>query len=540
MIDALYPIMGGMISKYVTQAIKELMQSINNKIENGLSFDRYKRKAKAKMTGVSESELLLEESSDALITSMFVISKETSLLIAEAHLKDKKIDDPHIVASMASAIKDFINDWQKSSEFQNEVQILSYGNSSLYIESAGSVYVIAFLDAEPDYEQRGEINSFFASLVKEYSGFFQKFDGDDNAKEIGLISHNMHAYLEKQELNANKDNNKKNPAKYIVYLLGFLLFSYGIYLFNDWYIKHSYEKTIYRQTGEKVVIYEKDGLLQLDGHVSSIEQVNKIEKIMKRHTKTPFNNNLLVPMKHLEDYIKESHKLGSKDVVLFENKLNKLENNFAKTVNLLQDKIDTLQETLKLSQSDMNDLLESTTDKIFLLENEKSNIKKVLEVEKEIDTRLDEAFLGDAYYIKEENALDFRKLPLFTASEIVYKKDAILLLGNSFEKYMNILVEYKEYIEHINIEGHSDSSGMEEDNLALSHERALSVKDYLSGLSIVKQYKMQEYLQAAGYGSMKTIIINGEEDKNASRRIKITFELKESIMLGKLRKIIND
>ena len=540
MIDALYPIMGGMISKYVTQAIKELMQSINNKIEDGLSFDRYKRKAKAKMTGVSESELLLEESSNALIASMFVIHKETSLLIADAHLKDKKIDDPHIVASMASAIKDFINDWQKSSELQNEVQILSYGNSSLYIESAGSVYVIAFLDAEPDYEQRGEINRFFASLVKEYSDFFQNFDGDDNAKEIESISHNMHEFLEKQEIIENKDNNKKNPAKYIVYILGFLLFSYGLYLFNDWYIKHSYQNTIYRQTGENVVISEKNGLLQLDGHVTSIEHVNEIEKIMKRHTAIPLKNNLLVPMKHLEEHINESQNIGSQDVDSFENKLNKLEDNFAKTLNGLQEKIDTLQETLKVSQSDMNDLLKSSTDKIILLEDKKSNMKKVLEVEKEIDTLLDEAFLDDAYYIKEENALDFRKLPLFTASETIYNKDTILLLGNAFEKYINILVKYKEYIKYINIEGHSDSSGMEESNLSLSHKRALTVKDYLSGLDIVKEYHIQQHLIATGYGSMEAIIVNGEEDKNASRRIKITFELKESKMLGKLREILND
>jgi hypothetical protein len=67
MIDALYPIMGGMISKYVTQAIKEMMDNINDKIENGLSFDKYKRKFKSKVTGVSETELLLEESSDASI-----------------------------------------------------------------------------------------------------------------------------------------------------------------------------------------------------------------------------------------------------------------------------------------------------------------------------------------------------------------------------------------------------------------------------------------------------------------------------------------
>jgi len=319
----------------------------------------------------------------------------------------------------------------------------------------------------------------------------------------------------------------QNINKKIVYLLGFLLFSYGIYLFNDWYITYSYEQTIYRQTGEEVVISEKNGLLQLDGYVASIAHVNKIEKIMKRYTKIPLRNNLLVPMKHLEEQIKESQKQGSQDGVSLENKLNKLENSFAKTVNGLEEKINILQEIIDLSQSDMNNIL-------------KSNMKKVLEVEKEIATRLDKAFLADAYYIKEENALDFRKLPLFTASEIVYDKDAILLLGNSFGKYMNILVEYKEYIKYINIEGYSDSSGTEEENLALSHKRALTVKSYLSHLSMVKKYHMQDYLIAIGNGSMEAIMVNGEEDKNASRRIKISYEFKESIILGKLRKMIND
>jgi len=161
MIDALYPIMGGMISKYVTNAIKELMESINAKIDEGLSFERYKRKLKAKISGVSETELLLEESADARIKALLVIEKDTGLLIAAAQDKENEIDDPHIVASMASAIKDFVNDWMKSAKDAQEVQLLSYGNATLYIESAGSVYLIAFLDAEPDHEQRKEINRFY-------------------------------------------------------------------------------------------------------------------------------------------------------------------------------------------------------------------------------------------------------------------------------------------------------------------------------------------------------------------------------------------
>ena len=174
MIDALYPIMGGMISKYVTQSIKELMENINQKIEDGLSFERYKRKLKSKLTGVSEVELLLEESSDANIESILIIHKETGLMIAESHQENKELDDAVMVASMASAIKDFVNDWMNTqdSKMVSEVQILSYGNATLYIESAGSVYMIAFMDAEPDYEQRKEINHFLQKYYQNIANYF--------------------------------------------------------------------------------------------------------------------------------------------------------------------------------------------------------------------------------------------------------------------------------------------------------------------------------------------------------------------------------
>jgi hypothetical protein len=213
MIDALYPILGGMISRYVTQAIKEMMDMINKKVEEGISFERYKRKIKAKLTGVSESELLMEESAGAIISSIFVIHKKSSLLVAQAYLEDKKIDDAHMVASMASAIKDFINDWIQSNKSQKEVQILSYGDATLYIESAGSVYLVAFLDTEPDAALRREMNTFFASIIKKYVGFFQKFNGDDSADEVVALSLKMEDYLYAQK-NATRKV-KKNSAKYI-------------------------------------------------------------------------------------------------------------------------------------------------------------------------------------------------------------------------------------------------------------------------------------------------------------------------------------
>jgi len=327
MIDALYPIMGGMISKYVTQAIKEMMETINKKIESGLSFERYKRKVKAKLTGVSETELLMEESSDATILSLFVIQKESSLLIAEAHLEDQEIDDAHMVASMASAIKDFINDWVQNDEAGSEVQILSYGNATLYIESAGSVFIIAFLDAEPDYEKRAEINTFFASVIQENSDFFQHFDGDDSAEEIVSLSQKMEDYLyehaPKHTVVAGKP--KQNPAKYILIFLALLLFGYGAYFFNDWYIQRTLEDNVYVETGEKISIRSKNEFLVLSGQVSSINAIYKIEKIIKSDSQKMIENHILVPMTYVDKRFKEIQNLEIATINILNKKLQMLE-----------------------------------------------------------------------------------------------------------------------------------------------------------------------------------------------------------------------
>lgn len=530
MIDALYPIMGGMISKYVTQAIKEMVETINNKIEDGLSFDKYKRKLKSKVTGVSETELLMEESSDTTISSIFIIHKKSGLLIAEAHLEDKEIDDAHMVASMASAIKDFINDWIKSNESQNEIQILSYGNATLYIESAGSVYVIAFLDAEPDYEQRTKINTFFASIVKEYASFFQYFGGDDSADEIVNLSKQMNDYIYAQSSRKQLQTEQKSkidPAKYMLYFLAFVLLFYSVYQLNDWYTKDSLEHAVYAQTGEEISISEEEDHLVLHGQVASMDVIYEIERIMEQHSKEKIKNNLIVPMTYIDKRLKNGSMSSPNTLHELENKLELLERSFEKSINALNEKVLTVTIALKNSEKYLTKLEKATENELAIVKKDKTKFKRVVEIENEIFTRLDKAFCASVFYEQKDHSLDFRKLTLFPAGKSVYEVEAMKVVTEIFTRYMSIMVEYKEYIQDIIIEGHTDSTGVEEDNIILSEKRALAVKYYLERLSIVKQYDMQYFLKTKGYGSAKAIVVNGVEDKDASRRIKMKFVLKK-------------
>ncbi|SFV64366.1 Putative periplasmic protein [hydrothermal vent metagenome] len=538
MIDALYPIMGGMISKYVTQAIKELMEKINHKIEDGLSFKKYQRKAKAKLSGVSEMELLLEESSDALISSLFVIHKESGLLICEANTQESEIDDPHMVASMASAIKDFINDWVQSNTSQNEVQILSYANATLYIESAGSVYIIAFLDAEPDAEQRKHINTFFAKIVKEYATFFQKFDGDDSAEEIVSLSHVMQKFLEHQSTNhtRGKEEKKSNFSKYILSFFALLVFLFIGYRIVLWYQCFNLEKMIAQQTGQSIILDKDDTHYILRGKVETLKQTGSIVSLLKSKTSLPIDNQLSVPITYLEKEFKKEKRLRKS----VDEKLVSFENNVTLSINLLEKKISDLEGILKDSHVHFAKKLAQKDAALLALETKKQALKKIMNLESEINIKLDKKFADSPFYDIIKHALDFRKLKLFLAGKATYNEKAMRSLAQTFEAYITILAPYRSYLSAIIVEGHSDSTGVESKNKILSEDRAKATKKYLLGLPKVKALGIQSLFKVSAYGSLKAIVKNGVEDKEASRRIRIKFKINKRKLTKQVKKMIND
>ena len=521
MVDSLYPIMGSMVSKYVSQAIKELMQNINTKIDDGLSLDTYKRKIKSKMTGVSEMELLIQEGGQAIISSLFVIQKESGLLIAEAQLQDKEVQDPHMVASMASAIKDFINDWVNQNEIQDEVQILSYGASTLYIESAGSVYVVAFLNKEPEYELRSKINAFFASIVYKYAPFFRTFEGDDSTQEVAEISAKMQQYLALQHFKT-KVNKKQNHAKYFGYGLLFVYLIYLGYRGIVFYRESSLEHKIRQQTGQEVSVAYENAHITLRGYVSNIAQLSQIETITAQEEKYPIDNYLFVPQKYLIDTeIKRLHT-----ALMLSSKISKIKDKEYSVQNKAL-RTQLAQTTTMLNQIKKNLFLE-TED----FEQKRNKIKT------KITARLEKVFKDNPFYKVSYQSLDFHDLNLFLAGHSTYNMKAMKILQNNFEKYMKVLEEYIPYIEKIVIEGHSDSRGKEAQNRILSKKRALKVRAALFQSKTIKMYNMQTLLEIEVFGSQDIITENGIENPSASRRIEIRFELKNNKVLEKLNKII--
>ncbi len=154
-VEALYPIMGKMIKKYIQNEMRLLLDNINASINNTFSLKNIKLKLKAKLKGVSEAELILKTQLQPTIDQVMVIEKDSGLLISK-YSKTKNIDED-VVAGMLTAIKSFVEDAFNTNE--QDLQYIEYDTYHLHIQNFSSYYIAVAIS--------GPYNQYFKSKLED-------------------------------------------------------------------------------------------------------------------------------------------------------------------------------------------------------------------------------------------------------------------------------------------------------------------------------------------------------------------------------------
>lgn len=171
MVDALYPVIGSTISKYMVEVVRE----INNKVEHTLSPEGIKRKIRAKIQGVSEAELIFQESVNYHVQAIFLIDKDSGLIIQEVQPDGERHLESDMIAGMLTAIRSFANDCITSG---SELDEINYGDWQIPIEVAGYCYVAVVVKGEPSNQFRTKIRQILGRIVLKYGDTIEKYDGD--------------------------------------------------------------------------------------------------------------------------------------------------------------------------------------------------------------------------------------------------------------------------------------------------------------------------------------------------------------------------
>lgn len=150
--------------------------------------------------------------------------------------------------------------------------------------------------------------------------------------------------------------------------------------------------------------------------------------------------------------------------------------------------------------------------------------------------------MGDSIKIDPRSgAMRFSSNILFDQGGYELKEGAKEELKTLLYKYIHTLLVDKKIranIDQITIEGHTNSDGSYLYNLQLSQKRALAVMEFLYSLDFSDEALFRRYLSASGRAYADPVMHDGEEDKDASRRIEIKFRLKNEKAIKELERFL--
>jgi len=299
-VDALYPVMGNMISKFVTKSLEELLNKINDQIQNGFSAEAIKRKIRAKLKGVSETELLLQESSEAKIKAALLIDKESGSLLCKIENENASLNDADMLASMMSAIRSFVNEWVESNETHHELGEIEYGGNKIIIEASGHSYLAVIVEGAAYTKTYEKIRHALENIVEHFSEDIQKFNGNFENFPKEPIELQLKETLFKEDVLEQKEEKEQKKSPFL-YILPLLILLYIAYISYNNYRNENYKEAILSRIEKtaplapyRIDVNVENGVATLQGELPFAYHKKLLEKRLQ---------NLHLPLK-IDDQIK--------------------------------------------------------------------------------------------------------------------------------------------------------------------------------------------------------------------------------------------
>ena len=231
MVDALYPIIGSTVAKYMGEAMNE----INYKVENSLSFKGIKRKIRAKLQGVSEAELILQESLPFKLQAIFLIHKTSGLVMAEKQPEDAPQTESDMLAGMLTAIRSFANDCIASYDTVSELHEIDYDDRKIILEVAGYCYLAGIVQGEQTHTLVHRMGKTLETIVGECGNQIEAYDGD-NSTIPPIINQLLEKLIEEHQ--PHREKKKSKPPFALIILLSLLTSVFaiplGIYQYQNY------------------------------------------------------------------------------------------------------------------------------------------------------------------------------------------------------------------------------------------------------------------------------------------------------------------
>jgi hypothetical protein len=161
-VDMLYPVLGGMITKFINFKFQELKDSIDAQITDLKRNYNPVFWLRNRFLGVKDSDAILTNVDNAILEEIFVIERNSGLLIGSAALHPSVNRD--VIAGMLTAIKAFVEDaFERNKE---DLEMIQYGTYKIVIENLPSYYFAAAIKGSISTAEAGKLRGDIIDFMK--------------------------------------------------------------------------------------------------------------------------------------------------------------------------------------------------------------------------------------------------------------------------------------------------------------------------------------------------------------------------------------
>lgn len=228
----LYPLVGSLVKKSVTAFITELLEKTNTLIENSLTIKGLTWRFRAWQSGVTFSQYAATQTFAYRVEQVFLIHRETGILLNSVSLGLDIEADADLVSSMLTAINDFVSDsfTQSPNSSEQKLDVVRTEDFTLLLKQGPKAAVVAAITGNMPQSVANRLQDTVEEIHKIYAHELNNFDGETLA--FSDTEQQLRDCL-MSELKSDEQAARKKPwmAWIVVFLI---LLGFGFLGFNRW------------------------------------------------------------------------------------------------------------------------------------------------------------------------------------------------------------------------------------------------------------------------------------------------------------------
>jgi outer membrane protein OmpA-like peptidoglycan-associated protein len=174
---SLAPVIGETVRKAVAHAFRSMTDSINFMLERSLSWESFKWRLEALRSGRSFGEIALLRSLRYKVQQVFLIQRETGLVLQYVAIPGEGISEAELASSMLTAIGDFVSD-AFTGKHSQDLGVVQTDDFTLWIHHGPQAVLAATIVGTPPPELKNVFARENELIHREFAGALASFNGD--------------------------------------------------------------------------------------------------------------------------------------------------------------------------------------------------------------------------------------------------------------------------------------------------------------------------------------------------------------------------